>query len=213
MESGSQCKKYHSVQRTVKISGVVKVASFVLLAVILVFDVYTVVDYFMQDDPTEEAIPHHMMATATTAYGEDYVYYQTVKTLDGEAADVNAHKADPKTGWLVLYTTKDANAGDAICAGNINVHIGDTNIGDASAAHLFNENAALNTTAAIYTGVDDTVGGTYILFERNTSALTGSAISGGTAALIAAGGFVLGGALGSIITALAKKKKKNEADA
>ncbi len=206
-------ENYNSVQRTVKFSSVIKVASFVLLVVALAYDIYTLVDYFTQEKPVEENIPHHIMSTAMTPYGEDYVYYQTVKTLDGDAADVNNHEADAKTGWLVLYTTKDTDAGSPICAGDLLIKTGSKNFGEnASFAHLFNETAAINLLDPLYTGKEDKYGGTYILFERETSAsYAGSAISGGVAAIIAAVALIIGAAGGSIITTthLRKKKKKD----
>ena len=194
---------------TLKVTGIITAVSFVLMFVVLVYDIYTLVDYFMQEKPEEEAIPHHLMATAMTAYGEDYVYYQTVKTLSGDAADTNNHEADTTVGWLVLYTTKDENAGESICADDIKVVTGSTDFGeDASFAHLFNETAPVNLTDPNYTGTEDTADGTYIVFDHNTASYAGSAIAGGSAAMIAAAALAVGAAGGSIITAAIKKKKE-----
>ena len=205
--------RYDSVQRTIKFSMAIKVASLVLLVVALGYNIYTLVDYFKQEKPVEENIPHHIMGTAMTAYGEDYVYYQTVKTLDGKAADMNNHEADAATGWLVLYTTRDANAGDPICADDIKIKIGSKEFGEtASFAHMFNETAAVNLTDALYTGKEDKAGGTYVIFKREAaSAYAGSAISGGVAAIIATLSLIVGAAGGSIVTAAVSKKKKRVA--
>lgn len=210
----TRCKaRFESAQKLLKVTTVIKVASFVLLFVALAFDIYTLVDYLTSDKPSEENIPHHIMATASTSYGEDYVYYQTVKTLDGEAADVNNHEADTTIGWLVLYTTKDTNAGDAICSDTIKIVTGSNSLGeDSYFAHLFNDSAAISTTDKLYTGVEDKANGTYITYNCEDSVLTASAISNGTYAIIAACGLIAGAAIGSIITAIALKKKKSKAE-
>lgn len=202
--------RYESAQRTVKTITAVKAVSFVLLFVALAFDVYTLVDYLTSDKPTEESIPHHIMATASTSYGEDYIYYQTVKTIDGDASDVNNHEADVTVGWLVLYTTKDSNAGEAICADTVKVITGNNSLGeDSYFAHMFNESSALSTTDKLYTGVDDKTGGTYITYNRENSQLTASAVSNGISAIIAACGLAAGTVLGCVITAIISKKKNH----
>ena len=201
--------RFDRVCRTLKAAPIVKTVSFILLFVALVFDIYTLVDFFMQDKPAEEAVPHHLMATAMTAYGEDYVYYAAAKTLSGDAADTNNHEADTTVGWLVLYTTKDANAGEPICADDIKVVTGSTDFGeDASFAHLFNETAPINFTDPNYTGAPDKTQGTYMIFSRSRNAYTASAISGGAAAIIAAAALAVGAVGGSIITSKIRKKKE-----
>ena len=205
---------YNKAQSTVKLAGIIKVASFILLFVVLAFDIYTLVDFFMKEKPIEETVPHHIMSTAKTAYGEDYVYYAAAKTLSGDAADTNNHEADPTVGWLVLYTTKEASAGDPICSDDIKVVTGTTDFGEnASFAHLFNETAAINLTDPNYTGVPDTTDGTYIIFDCSASEYAASAISNGAAALIAAAALAVGAVGGSLITAAAKKKKETAEEA
>ena len=191
------------------VAKTVKCVSFVLLAVMLVVDAYVIYEYVTAEELQEEKIPHHLMTTAATEYGEDYVYYETVKNLNGEAQDTNNHEADVKIGWLVLYTTKDKAAGSPILAENLKIQTGSSSIKEgASFVHLFNEEAALNLTAEKYTGVVDSVNGTYIIFSRDTSTLIGSAVTGGTSALFGAGGLAVGAVLGVLITKLAGKKKK-----
>ena len=190
-------------------AGYIKCAAFVLLIVALVFDAYTIYEYVTTPKATEEAVPHHIMTTAVTPYGEDYVYYETVKNLKGEAQDTNNHEADVKIGWLVLYTTKDKAAGNPILADNLKIQSGSSSFKEGmSLVHLFNEAAALNLTAELYTGVKDSANGTYIVFERDTSALIGSAITNGTAAIIGVGGLAVGAVLGVLLSKLAEKKKK-----
>ena len=198
-----------AVNEAGRTASIVKGAAFILMVIALVIDIVTIIDFITEEKPTEETIPHHLMTTAMTAYGEDYVYYQTAKTLSGDAADTNNHEADASIGWLVLYTTKDANAGDPIAADDIKVVTGSTDFGeDASFAHLFNETAPVNLTDPNYTGAPDKIDGTYIVFDRTGSAYTGSAISNGAAAIIAAAALAVGAAGGSIITSKTKRKKE-----
>ncbi len=195
-------------------AGIVKCVSFVLFVAAFVYDIVSIVEFFSTDVASEEYIPHHIMSAAQTPYGEDYVYYQTVKNQNGDAADLNNHEGDMKIGWLVLYSTKDKSAGDPILSKDLKVVKGSKNITpDASFVSLFNESAAVNLTDEKYTGKADSTGGTYIIFTRGESLLTGSAVTNGTAALIGFGGLALGAVLGAVITKLAGRKKKEEAPA
>ena len=195
-------------------AGIVKCVSFVLLVVMLAVDAYAIYEYVTADEQQEEKIPHHIMSTATTEYGEDYVYYAAVKNLNGEAADTNNHEAGAKIGWLTLYTTKDKAAGNPILAENFKLQTGSSSFKEgASFVHLFNESAALNLTDEKYTGVKDSMNGTYITFNRAASTLVGSAVTNGTAAIIGVGGLAVGALLGVLITKLADKKKKEKAPA
>lgn len=192
----------------------IKCASFVLLIVALAFDIYAIYKYVTTPEAVEEAVPHHIVSAATTEYGEDYVYYQTVKNLKGEAADTNNHEADPKIGWLTLYTTKDKAAGNPILADNFKLQTGSSSFKEgASFVHLFNESAALNLTDEKYTGVKDSVNGTHITFDRAASTLVGSVVTNGTAAIIGVGSLALSALLGALITKFAGKKKKEKAPA
>ena len=187
----------------------IKCASFVLLIVAIAFDIYSIYEYVTTPEAAEEAVPHHLMTAAVTPYGEDYVYYQTVKNLKGEAADTNNHEADAKIGWLMLYTTKDKAAGDPILADNLKLQTGSADFREGTSfVHLFNETSALNLTAELYTGVKDSANGTYLVFDRDTSTLIGSAVTNGTAAIIGAGGLAVGAVLGALITKLTGGKKK-----
>lgn len=214
VEQMNECKvqfeQAQSIARANRVTAsVIKYTCGILLLVALAVDIYTIVEFCSADKPAEENIPHHIMTTTVTPYGEDYVYYETVKTLDGAPADVNNHEADTSIGWLVLYSTKDTNAGDAICSDNVNVIVGSTNFGEnASYVHLFNETAAINTTDTVYTGVEDKAGGTYITFNHTDSAYTSSAISNGYIAIISVAALAVGAAIGSLVTVLVNKKKK-----
>ena len=216
LHNGESSRMYTKLQnakngigRVGKVAMVVKWVSFALFAVAFIADIYAVVEYFTADEITEEKIPHHLLSAVNTSYGEDYVYYQTVKNLKGEAADTNNHEADAKIGWLVLYTTKDKAAGDPILADNLKLQTGSSDFREGTSfVHLFNEKAALNLTAELYTGVKDSANGTYLVFERDSSTLIGSAITNGTAAIIGVGGLAVGAVLGAVIAKLAGKKKK-----
>ena len=193
---------------------IIRCMSLVLLVVALAVDIYSIYQYITTPEPEEEQIPHHIMTAMATPYGEDYVYYQTVKNLNGEAADTNNHEADVDTGWLVLYTTKDAAAGDPILAENMKIQTGSSSFKEGTSfVHLFNETSALNLTAELYTSVSDKANGTYLLFNRDASTLIGAAITNGSAALIGAGGLALGAVLGAVIAKLTGKKKKETAPA
>ena len=195
--------------RVCDVAKTVKCVSFVLLAVMLVVDAYVIYEYVTAEELQEEKIPHHLMTTAVTEYGEDYVYYKTVNNINGEAQDTNNHETDKKIGWLVLYTTKDAAAGNPILVENFRIQTGNASFREGTSfVHLFNEAAALNLTAELYTGEKDTANGTYIVFTRDVSTLIGSAITNGTSAMFGVGGLAVGAVLGAIITKLAGKKKK-----
>ena len=58
--------------------------------------------------------------------------------------------------------------------------------------------------------IKDSANGTYLVFDRDTSTLIGSAITNGTAAIIGVGGLAVGAVLGAIIAKLAGKKKNKE---
>ena len=198
--------------RICDIASIVKCVSFVMLVVMLAVDAYSIYEYVTADEPQEEKIPHHIITAATTEYGEDYVYYAAVKNLNGEAADTNNHEADAKIGWLTLYTTKDKAAGNPILAENFKLQTGSSSFKEgASFVHLFNESAALNLTDEKYTGVKDSMNGTYITFNRAASTLVGSVVTNGTAAVIGVGSLAFGALLGAMITKLAGRKKKEEA--
>ena len=193
-------------------AGIIKCVSFVFLVVMIAVDAYTLYEFLTTPAAVEEAIPHHIMTAAATEFGEEYVYYATVKNLKGEVQDTNNHEADAKIGWLTLYTTKDKAAGNPILAENLRAQTGSTDFKEETAfIHLFNETAALNLTDEVYTGAADKANGTYILFSRDASALVGSAITNGTAALIGAGGLAVGTILGALLAKLAGKKKKETA--
>ncbi|MCQ2446951.1 MAG: hypothetical protein MJ141_08725 [Clostridia bacterium] len=193
--------------RSMWASGIVMGVSFILLIVNVVRDIETLVDYYNRTVPVEEDIPHHLMTALETEYGEEYVYYKTVKDLNGEAADVNNHEGNKEIGWLVLYVTDDAAAGKPIMEDDLQVVYGRKNVNaDLAFVHLFNEKAALALTNELYTGAEDEADGTFMLFAHDESVLTGSAVTGGVLAIIALAGAALGFAGGMLVSKFRKKK-------
>ena len=133
---------------------IIKNVSLVLMVITLAYDVYSIVHLICASIPEEEPIPHHIVTTVPTKYGDSYLYYAAAKNLDGGYADVNNHK-DAAIGWLALYTTKDAYAGAPILADGVEVEYGKSYIKPGfSALHMFNEEAACNINDKTYSGSD-----------------------------------------------------------
>ena len=192
----------------IRAAKITKCVSFVLFAIAMIVDIYFIYEFFSAEGPEEESIPHHMLAAINTEYGEDYVYYAAVRDQNGNAADVNNHEADPSIGWLVLYATHEKTAGKPVLVSNLRVLTGSHDVPEDSAfVHLFDQTGAINLTDSSYTGANDGVNGTYLLFSRDMNAFAGSAFSVGLAAVCAAGGLILGFA-GGCATAVNRKKKK-----
>ena len=191
---------------SINAAKITKCVSFILFAIALIVDVVFIYELLNTDAPAEEKIPHHLLAAVDTEYGEDYVYYATVKNQNGEPADVNNHEGDKSIGWLVLYQTKERSAGKPILVKDLRVQKGSSNVDeDGAFVHLFDQLGALNLTDPRFTGRNDNVKGTYILFSRDANAFAGSAISGGIAALCTASGLIVGLAGGFLITGRKKK--------
>ena len=199
-------------QSAIRTARITKCVSFALFVITLIADIYFIYEICSRVDPTEEAVPHHLLAAVDAAYGEDYVYYASVKDQNGEAADVNNHEGDKSIGWLVLYQTREKSAGNPILAKNLRVQTGSNSVDeDGAFVHLFDQLGALNLTDPRFTGANDSVNGTYVLFSHDTSAFAGSAISGGALALCAVGGLIVG-AVGGVLLGGHKKKKAQTAE-
>ena len=198
---------YNSAGRSARI---VKCVSFILFAIALIADICFIVSFFTSEKPAQADVPHHLVSVADTGYGEDYVYYETVKDQNGDPADVNHGKGEH--GWLVLYKTREKSAGNPILAANLRVRTGNLVVEENGGyVHLFDRTGALNLTDAAYTGKTDPSNGTVVLFDRDANAYTGSAISGGIAALCAVGGAIVG-SVGAILLGGLKKKKNTSAE-
>ena len=193
------------------VASVLKNVSLVLMIITLAYDVYSIVHLICASIPEEEPIPHHIVTTVPTKYGDSYVYYAAAKNIDGGYADINNHD-DAYIGWLVLYTTKDAYAGDPVLADGFKVNTGSSYIAPGmSALHMFNEEAACNLNDKTYSGSDKNA--VYITFKRDTSDYTASTFSTGAIVAVGVGGLLLGAVLGVLTIALVKRKKKDEGEA
>ena len=195
---------YDAAGRSARIA---KYVSFAVFVIAVIIDVVLIYEFCTKEAPAEERIPHHLLAALDAGYGEDYVYYETVKDQNGDPADVNHREGE--VGWLVLYQTREKNAGKPILAADLRVKTGSRTVEeDSGYIHLFDQTGALNLTDPAYTGKNDTVGGTVVLFDRDSNAYAGSAISGGIAALFAVGGAVVGFCGGYLLKGLKKKKER-----
>ncbi len=204
VETATEWERYKLVGGYAAVTGFI---SFLLFTLSVYYNIRSIMEFCNQAEPTEEAIPHHLLTALETEYGEDYVYYETVKDLNGDPADVNNHEGDKEIGWLVLYATKETAAGKPMLAKDLRVVTGRKNVGaDSAFLHLFNETAALAVTSELYTGTADPEDGTYVLFDRDAS-LTGSAVTGGVIAIVALGGAALGFAGGMLLPKCGKKKR------
>lgn len=161
-----------------------KTTFFILTLVMLVVDIVMLVKTIMASvsDPDYEDIPHHIL-DATSARGSvDYVMYKAARTTKGQAADLNAYESHD--GWLVLYTTKEPEAGKPITS-DMTIHTGSNATPSGySNVHLFGTKEALNVTDSDYTDESDSTGGTYMFFKRSSASLSGTAVTNGTAIII-----------------------------
>ena len=118
--------------------------------------------------------------------------------------------------WIALYTTKNPDLGEPILASSLKTVVGNADLPAdyQEGLKLSGANSFLNLTDDHYTYNNET-GGIYLYWQRaQAQTVTGgqaSAISGGTLALSAGGGFLAGGALGACVLSVIKKKKKTAA--
>ena len=130
--------------------------------------------------------------------------------------DRNDLNGDVGMQWLSLYSVKYEN-GMPILADSLKVKMGKGDIpeGYTTGIHRFGEQNAFNLTSKLYC-YNDPNDGTYVYFKNDTATVkdfstTGSAFSGGTLALGAVIGLILGGVVTfAVMTIIAKKKKKKE---
>ena len=188
-------------------AAVIKNVSLILTLITFAYDVYSIVHMLCTFLPEEEPVPHHIVTTVPTKYGDSYVYYAAASNVDGGYADINNHE-NAAVGWLALYTTRDAYAGDPILVDDLSVNTGSSYIAPGmSALHMFNEEAACNINDKTYSGSDKN--GVYVIFKRDASYYSASVFSRNAVAAVGVGGLLLGAALGVLTTALVKRKKKD----
>ncbi len=151
-------------------------------------------------------IPNHIVDTVTTDNGEDYIAYNFVPNISGNASDLNNFVG--KAGWLTLYYTKDSAAGEPLTT-DMKIVKGSTKTPiDYEGINLFGEETALDITSKDYTGVKDSVDGTYIYFNRGEAITTGSVFSSGNTAISIGVGAVIGIAIDMLFRKMKEKRKK-----
>ena len=154
-------------------------------------------------------IPNHIVDTVTTDNGDDYVAYNYVPNISGNAGDLNNFVGT--VGWLTLYYTKDQSVGEPITT-DMKIVKGSTKTPlDYEGINLFGEDAALNFTSKDYTGVKDSADGTYIYFNRGEVITTGSVFSSGNMAISIGVGAVIGIAVDMLFQKMKEKRKKTAA--
>ncbi len=157
------------------------------------------------------SIPNHIVDTVSTDNGDDYVAYNYVPSLSGNAGDLNNFVGT--VGWLTLYYTKDQSVGEPITT-DMKIVKGSSNAPlDYDSVNLFGEESALNITSKDYTGKKDSANGTYIYFDRGETLAVGSVFSSGNMAIAVGVGAVMGVAVDVLFQKLKNrnkgKKKKN----
>ena len=207
LDRANEANPHYVAEAASSTSALVRNISLMFMVITLCCDLYNIVDLICAPLPKEEPIPHHLVTTVPTKYGDSYVYYAAAKNIDGGYADINNHK-DAKLGWLALYTTKDAFT-SPILADDLSVSTGSSFIAPGmSALHMFNEEAACNLNDKTYSGSDKD--GIYVTFKRDDSNYNASVFSRNAVVAVGVGGLLLGAALGVLTTALVRRKKKDD---
>lgn len=172
--------------------------------------IYTLFSDNVAQSAKYTAIPNHIVDTVSTDNGDDYVAYNYVPNLSGNAGDLNNFVGTE--GWLTLYYTKDLSLGEPLTA-NMKVITGSTKapLGYEN-LHLFGEKSALNLTAKDYTGKNDSAKGTYVYFNRGQAAASGSVLTNGNLAIAVGVGAVIGIVIDTMFRKAKSKKKKTATD-
>ncbi len=203
---------FHSTSPVVNLFAIVAKVCFIVTILLAVFSLYFSIQAIVIANTGKpyERVPQFLLDTHSNRNTSEYVYYQAAETTDGGSADVNGH--DSTQGWLMLYYTKDPEAGAPITA-NLQVQCGTAKLplNCNGAAHMFGSLSAANLTAKAYTGEDDHVNGTYLFFKRSSLSYAGSTFSGGVAALAGGIGVGAGAMLGAALGMMLRKKKKKPA--
>ncbi|MCF0120532.1 MAG: hypothetical protein HUJ65_02745 [Oscillospiraceae bacterium] len=193
-----------------RIVAAVRCAFFVLTIAMTIVSIVMLFVTIFEDGESGPAkydpVPNHIVDTVSTKHGDDYIAYNYVKNTLGSAGDLNNYIG--RSGWLMLYYTKDRAAGEPI-TDDFRVVKGSSNPPlDYEGISIFGSTNAANITSEEYTGVKDPTGGTYIYFSRGNSYATGSAISGGYLAIVIGLGVCGGILIGTISSRISSKKKK-----
>ena len=147
------------------------------------------------------------------AEGDSSVEKENYKIL-GDRNDLNG---DVGQEWLALYSVKYEN-GTPILADSLKFKRGKgTPEGYEKGIHMFGKGSVFNLTHKPYC-YNDPYDGTYVYFKTDTVSVkdqtaAGSVFSGGSLAIGAVAGLLVGCGLTFLITRIAGKKKKKEATA
>ena len=182
------------------------------LAVAVVFTLISmgmaIYTLFAENEPQTakySSIPNHIVDTVSTDNGDDYIAYNYVPNLSGNAGDLNNYVG--VAGWLTLYYTKDQSVGEPITT-DMKIVKGSSNSPlDYDSVNLFGEESAINLTSKDYTGKKDSANGTYIYFNRGEALAVGSAFSSGNLAIAIGVGVVMGFAVDVFFQKLKNKNK------
>lgn len=191
--------------------AIAKATCFIFVLIMLVVDIIMLIKTISAEvnDLDYEDIPHHILDATSARGGTDYVMYKAVSTLDGQSADLNGYESS--NGWLVLYYTKDTEAGNPILA-PFSIRTGSNSTPtNYRNVHLFGSKDAVDITNKAYTGEDDSNGGTFMFMSSSAPALTGSTVTNGIAFAIGIAGLAIGALAGILLGKKTKKQKIREA--
>lgn len=188
----------------------------IIFAALTVASAWRDIYNFYHTDKTP--IPAYMVDEATSENGTNsYTYYEAVTCnrlekgfVDEKSKILEAFgdlNGDVGKEWVALYFTKDSSAGNPIKAEFLSVK------GNASASGkipltMFGEKNAFNLVDERF-AFNDEFGGIYLYYAVGSAALTSSAISSGTLAIITVAAIVIG----FIPAFLISKKKKSAKEA
>ena len=133
-------------------------------------------------------------------------YYKSVDTC----ADMNG---DIGKQWLALYAVKN-EAMQPILANSFKVVVGSSDVpqGYETGIHMFGEGAPLNLNDKHYSWNEKAKSiMVYFKVDKNAATTTGSNFTGGTLAISAGGGLLLGAAVTALGMTAARKRKENSA--
>jgi hypothetical protein len=209
------------------------VAMVILSVVSIIQTVSELIEYYNVDfAPIPKYIVDEVDITATNEKGEKVMiqnqtaYYKAV-LCNRTAGDTDIEKknyeilldrndlnGDVGKQWLALYSVKYEN-GTPILADSLKFVNGSSELPDGYTAgvHRFGEKGAFNLTSKYYC-YNDPNNGTYVFFKnaastvKDIAATTGSMFSGGSLAIGAAGGLIIGFVVALMITKATKKKEE-----
>ena len=197
------------------------VATVLLTVASIVSTVYELMAYYNVKYPpipgyiVDERDVTTIMADGTKVFERnDTAYYKAVETnavRDGDHAILASYadlNGDKGKEWLALYALRDA--GEPILASSLRVVTGVSSLpeGYAEGIHMFGSDTAFNLTDPRYCYNDD-ANGVYAYFKREVAApAAASAFSGGSTALVAGAGLLVGAALGAGGMYLAGKRRR-----